>query len=90
MSFADRIFSSVVRGWVSWVPLVVKLRPPWLIMEDCGGSGLPATVPRLPAPISYQLRVGQVNEIAVISYGGKVFAFRRSFGVLLLLDLRVG
>ena len=38
----------------------------------------------------YQLRVGQVYEGAVISYGGKVCAFRNFFGVLLLLDLVSG
>src|SRR5208282_1009828 len=49
MSFTDRIFSIVVKGCVSWVPLVVKLRPPWLMIEFAAGTGLPATVPRLPA-----------------------------------------
>ena len=60
------------------------------MIEIAGGTGLPATVPRLPALISYQLRVGQMNEVAVISYGGKVFAFRDFFGVLLLLDFVCG
>ncbi|HME35694.1 MAG TPA: hypothetical protein VKF84_10690 [Candidatus Sulfotelmatobacter sp.] len=34
----------------------------------------------------YQLRVGQMHEVAFIANGGKIGAFRNFFGVLLLLD----
>ena len=83
------IFSSVVSGWVSWVPLVVKSRPPWL-MTAVVGTRAARDCPKTTRIDLYQLRIGQMHEVAFISNAGKIFAFHRLLGLLLLLDLVFG
>ena len=90
MSFTGRIFSSVVRGCVSWVPLVVKSRPPWLMIEFAARNRAACDRAETTRIDLDQLRVGQMYEVAFISDGGKIRAFRNFLGVLLLLDFVSG
>jgi hypothetical protein len=73
--------------YVIWVPLVVRFRPPWLMMLSTGGIGVP---PATPSFDLNQLRIRQMHKAAVISYRWKIRLFAGLLRVLFLLDRVAG